>query len=154
MYINANAVSYENCYNKCYNNYVNLIPGINSVAYYTVHMQGANFSVHVPFLLHPAEAPNGDGTWWEDSTMWTHQADYKQITASSDRRWWVWCASNVCTFVINKTSTFTCPHANPNVNTHTEVCMLQPSVIEVVQKNKALMVRKVARRHSEAPLHG
>ena len=49
---------------------------------------------------------------------------------------------------------FTHSHARAHTHTHTEACKLQPSVIEVVQKNKAMMVRKVARRHSEAPLHG
>ena len=37
---------------------------------------------------------------------------------------------------------------------YTEACKLQPSVIEVGLKNKAMMVRKVARRHLEAPLQG
>ena len=50
--------------------------------------------------------------------------------------------------------TYAHSHARAHTHTHTEACKLQPSVIEVVQKNKAMMVRKVARRHSEAPLHG
>ncbi len=36
----------------------------------------------------------------------------------------------------------------------TEAVKLQPSVIEVGLKNKANMVRKVAKRNSQAPLQG
>ena len=53
-------------------------------------------------------------------------------------------------FLSSHSHPFTCTHTHA----HTEACKLQPSVIEVVQKNKAMMVRKVARRHSEAPLQG
>lgn len=52
--------------------------------------------------------------------------------------------------------TYTHAHIRTHIpaHTYTEPCKLRPSVIEVVLKNRAVMVRKVPRRHVEAPLQG